>query len=564
MFSTGFQIEKQNNSEAKINVVDEEELRLQRRAHKKKLNAARERAKVITEVYGEQTFVPGVDAGLKIWIFVREQLRAVNAGELKLPETYPSRIKYDYRGYWMEETHKEWPMMIQEALAEKEIQMQAKEKRLYDERCAAEAAAALAELYAKETPIEKQLRLDEEQKTSERLVLELALMHAADIESQKAAKAYAIWLQEEMEIMRSREKNRARTTTAEGRSRITTAEGRARTATAEGLSRASTADGQSRVATADSPTRESPTSLTVAAPDVAVRYNKDGTIKQDRGVYGVLPLLDASLPRRNPGMTLTQFQNFLNYSGDKRAALLLAFNHQHWKYFEMVLESAGSMAKVLINTPIDDHNCRTLLHSAVLRGDPERVTYLLDRGADPLIGDRCGDTPLHLSMDHDVFLQYHDVSIAADLLRSRHKSANKAAALSEKLANAANHRGVTPLHRSIILGALKYVELILKKKAKVFVFDNCGKLPIQYVKDDWEHEVKVLFNDNVRFCGKRMHQQMWAYIMSRKFVVSIFDIVSPKCNVCKRKQYVCSELKARNFRYWLYSHDIAKGYTKKK
>ncbi len=71
MFYTGFQKEKQN-SEAKIYDIDEE-LRLQRRAHEKRLNPAREQAKVITEVYGEQTFVFGVDAGLKIGIFVREQ-----------------------------------------------------------------------------------------------------------------------------------------------------------------------------------------------------------------------------------------------------------------------------------------------------------------------------------------------------------------------------------------------------------------------------------------------------------------------------------------------------------
>jgi hypothetical protein len=71
MFYTGFQNEKQN-SEAKTHDIDEE-LRLKRRAHEKRLNVAREQAKFITEVYGEQTFVFGVGAGLKIWIFVREQ-----------------------------------------------------------------------------------------------------------------------------------------------------------------------------------------------------------------------------------------------------------------------------------------------------------------------------------------------------------------------------------------------------------------------------------------------------------------------------------------------------------
>ena len=43
--------------------VDEEELRLQRRAYKKKLQEARDKAQIITEVYGEQPFIPGVDPG---------------------------------------------------------------------------------------------------------------------------------------------------------------------------------------------------------------------------------------------------------------------------------------------------------------------------------------------------------------------------------------------------------------------------------------------------------------------------------------------------------------------
>jgi len=500
--------------------VDEEALRLQLREHKKKLQEARDRAQIITEVYGEQPFIPGVDPGLKIWIYVREQLRAVNLGVLALPTTYPTRIKYNYRGYWMQESHAELPKLMAGIDAEREF-VRAEKIRIEEEKArvieaAAEQKRALDEFLAKETPVEKETRLAAEAAEAALIKAEVALMESADAESNSEAKAYRLHLEELLEDVRSR------AATAEARSR-------ARGEKYEGA-----------------------------------KYNADGTMREDRGVYGVLPLLDKKEPRRVPGLTLSQFINHITYSSDKAECLLLAFNHQHWKYFEMITEAAGpSGARMLINMPMDK-NQKTLLHYAVMRGDPERVTYLLDHGADPLKADHQGNTPLHVSIDHDVWIHYHDVAIADDLLTSRLANKAKGALRSEKLVNKTNKRGTTVLHRSILLGALDFVELFLKRKAKVLVFDSCGKLPVQYAKEEWEEDVKDLFHGNVRFCGKRMHMEMWAYMMSRKFVVSIFDIVAPTCVICKRKQYECSALKKKDFRYWLYSHDIAKGATTKR
>lgn len=495
--------------------VDEEELRLQRRAYKKKLQEARDKAQIITEVYGEQPFIPGVDPGLKIWIYVREQLRAINSGELTLPMTYPSRIKYDFRGYWMEESLAELPKLMKEIDDEREFNkaevIRIEEEKRISIEVAEEKKRVLEEFLANETPEDKELRLAAEAAEAAQCETELALMLAADLESKAEVKAYNLYLEEVLEDSRA--------ATAESRSR----------------SRGERYEGE------------------------GVRYAEDGTVKEDRGVYGVLPLLDKTLPRRVPGMTLSQFINHITYSNDKAGCLLLAFNHQHWKYFEIIMNAAGpSGARILINMPMDKEQ-KTLLHYAVLRGDPERVTYLLDHGANPLKADIRGDTPLHMSFDHEVWLHFHDVSIANDLLTSRLVNKSKGAMRSEKLVNKVNKRGTTVLHRSILLGALEFVKLFLKKKARVFVFDSCGKMPIQYAEEkEWEQEVKDLFNDNIRFCGQRMHREMWSFMISRKFVVSIFDIVAPKCSVCKRKQYECSALKKANFRYWLYSHGIAK------
>ena len=487
----------------------------------RKKKKAVERAQITSEIYGEQPFLPGVDKGLKIWIKVREQMRCAETGGDHLPMTYPTRIKYDNRWYWMDETHKEWKDMIRESIQEKE------ESEQFVEITELIAEDILKEIIDHESARFVFLEQETEEDREKREIMEkmdaaisseeLSLMTSADTESGVIEYTLRAWAQEEA---------------AEALSRITTAK-----------------EEEEKIEYYDDGTK--------------VRYNEDGSRKEDRGVYGILPLLDPKLPKRTPGLTLAEFMHHWKYSNDKPATLLLAFQHFHWKYMELMLDAAGPQAQSLLNMPINTKTQRTLLHLSVLGGDAERVKWLLDRGANPLVVDHRGDTPLHLSIDHEVFLQYHDVAIAADLLESRVKNKVKASKMSFKLVNMPNHRGVTVLHRAILLGALEYVELFLKSKANVYVFDNNHVLPIQYAKEEWEHEVKDLYSKNVRFCGKRMHQEMWSYLMSREFVKSIFTIVAPICRICQRKQYDCASLKKKDFRYWLYAHELAKKSSKK-
>ena len=494
------------------------ERRVAHRTKMRKKKAAMDRAQMITEVYGEQPFVPGVDPGLKIWILVREQLRAVESGDLQLPITYPTRIKYDNRWYWMEETHKEWREMIDECLEEK----RAIEQKEIDEKVAeAKAIEEGEELkrfleikYVNETPDEKIIRLDIEKREN----YENTLMSIEDEE----IKIYYESIKKSMYD-------------AYGDDYDYDYDTRPNTTTSIDSTRSEFDENGNKV-----------------------RYHEDGTRYEDRGVYGIIPLLDPTLKKRTPGMKIVEFENFWKYSNNRQEVMLKAFNHFHWKYMDLILEAAGPGAQQLINLVINDKNQRTLLHLAVLQGDPERVEYLLAHGADPLIADHRGDTLLMLSFDHEVFIHYHDVSIAANLLKSRILKKSKANKRNILLVNKFNNRGVTPLHRAILLGALDYVELFLKNKAIVYIFDNDHKLPIEYCNHEWELDVKDLFNKNIRFAGKKMHHEMWAYIMSQKFVKSIFDIVAPICPLCKRKQYDCATLKKGNFRYWIYAHELAK------
>ena len=247
-----------------------------------------------------------------------------------------------------------------------------------------------------------------------------------------------------------------------------------------------------------------------------------------------------------PALSIAQFEHMLR-SAPPVETLLCAYNHFHWRYFDQAL-AAGISIETKVSGP---RTGKTLLFVAVENGDLERVEYLLSKGANPNARDHRGDSPLHLSMRFPTV--FHPRSIAAALLN---KGAN---------VNAQNKRGVTPLHRAVLLGLLDFVELLLKKRAKVFVFDNNNKLPIHYASAANESKVSKLMNQNVRFCGKRQHEEMWAYIMSRKFVPSIFAIVASACVVCKRKSYDCAALKKSNFRYWLYVHEVlAVQLTKKK
>ena len=236
-----------------------------------------------------------------------------------------------------------------------------------------------------------------------------------------------------------------------------------------------------------------------------------------------------------PALSVAAFRLLLR-TAPPREVLLTAYHHFHWRYFDEAL-AAGLDINMRINS-----NGKTLLFMAVQNGDTERVEYLLENGANPNVKDHRNDTPLHLCMDHPIV--FHPRRIATLLI-------NKGAQV-----NAANLRGTTPLHRAVLMGFTDFVELLLRRKAKVYCFDASGCMPYQYADKASQPKVAKLFNANVRFCGKRQHDQMWAHIMSRQFIEGIFKLCAPACVVCKRRQHDCLALKTKDFRYWLYVHEV--------
>lgn len=440
--------------------------RSKRLARIKAKKEALARAQIVTEVYGEQKFVPGVDPGLKTWIYVREQMRAVEQGTVQLPETYPSRIKYKYLTYWEPEVQQPYKDLIAEG---------------YE--------------YQRERAKE----------------LELARIREEEREAMFERRRLRVEAGEEDENAYQREEFECEAMSKEDEN-------------------------------ANGPFEAAPES----EGDKEKEENKEG--EEDKYAGWVLPPLKGDNPARFPAWSIERFKNFMEW-GDRVECLLLAYHHHHWHYMDLML--GGTRGKSIINMHVTERTQRTLLHLCVLHGDEERLDYLLAHGADVRAKDHRGETVLHMCMDHEIYNAFHPLKIAQRLIQA-------GALVSEP-----NDRGVTPLHRAVLLDAKNFVRLFLMSKADVYRFDNNQKLPLHYTKEDNHHEIAKIFNENVRFVGREKHRRMWAFGMSRDFVKSIFEVTAPKCVVCKRKQYDCSAMKQRDFRYWLYAHELAKKSSKK-
>lgn len=112
---------------------------------------------------------------------------------------------------------------------------------------------------------------------------------------------------------------------------------------------------------------------------------------------------------------------------------------------------------------------RTLLQYVALKGDPELVKILLERGANVNAIDSNGDNALYLALN--IPIPFHKIVILKMLYEAGIK------------VNHRNHDGWIPLHRVCLLSEPKLVELILQFNSKVYsktIKDNI--IPIQLVK----------------------------------------------------------------------------------
>lgn len=115
----------------------------------------------------------------------------------------------------------------------------------------------------------------------------------------------------------------------------------------------------------------------------------------------------------------------------------------------------------------DAESGRTMLQYAVMRGDLNKVKYLLQFCSKTGINatDKKGRTAFHLSINIPVY--FHSILITKVLFR-HHASVNIADSL-----------GQSPLHRACILGELLFVQELLNRGSMVHLKDGSGRVPLE-------------------------------------------------------------------------------------
>lgn len=228
------------------------------------------------------------------------------------------------------------------------------------------------------------------------------------------------------------------------------------------------------------------------------------TINNRRSMEHLMPIGTIKTDSR---MTSGEFRDLIK-SEKEVEVLKVALAQRHLDFLSIAVGSGGIDPNIIL-----DSYGLTMLHVACRDGDQSKVSLLIQAGANVNAQNSLGQTPLFLSFDRPK--QFHPRSILLQLC---------AAGAS---VNVTDNRGFTCLHQSIFKGYLDAVEIFLKHRAHVFVFDNKGRLPLQYARPEQYADIKNLYDANVRFCGKKQHMRMWAYLMSREVVEAVFLVMTP-------------------------------------
>lgn len=116
------------------------------------------------------------------------------------------------------------------------------------------------------------------------------------------------------------------------------------------------------------------------------------------------------------------------------------------------------------------------LVAAILNRDVETATFLLTRGANPVIRDEYGNTPLHVVATH---LTPKTLKIAEILL------------VAGALVDAQNDLGQTPLHLHGKAGSLyqRFAQLLIKHGARLDLVDIKGNEPLTRLPEKLHQEL---------------------------------------------------------------------------
>ena len=239
-----------------------------------------------------------------------------------------------------------------------------------------------------------------------------------------------------------------------------------------------------------------------------------------------------------PIVSLQQFQNVLaatrNTDGYS-CVLQCALNSRHNRFLDILLQSPGTN----VNRWIDVRH-RTMLHHAVQSTYMHRIQYLLYMGADINAVDVDNQTTLHMALTpHSLEHLLHQKAICRYLID---RGVNL---------DVQDSRGDTVLHKAVDVGDFDLMEMLLSHKARVSLLDNRGR--VAFERSSKRNQKRVL-SMMVSHGTRDDVQRLWAHLLSRQFIKSVFMFHQPSCVTCKRKLKDCARLKVDNVRQWMHVH----------
>ena len=157
-----------------------------------------------------------------------------------------------------------------------------------------------------------------------------------------------------------------------------------------------------------------------------------------------------------------------------------------------------------------------LPHFYALLCDAERIKKLLEKGTDPNIRDRSGNTPLHIAASRGC------VEVARLLLEHGADP------------NAQDKSGKTPLHDAASKGHVDVVKLLLVHGADPTVKDKDGKTPLDLARVKGFHGVVSLIEEWLRRGGEP----------SRPGAAPVRSVSDAVCEACCEAWRIISQLSA--------------------
>ena len=159
-----------------------------------------------------------------------------------------------------------------------------------------------------------------------------------------------------------------------------------------------------------------------------------------------------------------------------------------------VMQGRQEKAKELISQGIDVNNrifqSMTILHMAVVNGNKQAITFLLNNKASIDAKEQHGWTPLHMAVGAGFPRRKRYPDIVRILLK---QGAD---------VNAQDIFGLTPLHYAAVKGSTETVLILLKNNAVVDMKDNVGRTTLHYaagaLQRSFEDDTKNLLLDFVK------------------------------------------------------------------